>query len=101
MPSSKAQKNYNKDFNELFNAAKQSLVALQANIEFANEQTGEIKAIKKFQLIKKAKFSINVDRSGTVTAESSMSALTMGAIDIGRNAKFIENFFSNLDRLVA
>ena len=41
-----------------------------------------------------------VNKTGSVTAESSMSALTMGAIDIGRNAKFIESFFSGLDSRV-
>jgi hypothetical protein len=100
MPSSKAEKTYKKDFVELFNAAQQAIIDLGADVESADESTGEIKAVKKFQLIKKAKFTIMVNKTGSVTAESSMSALTMGAIDIGRNAKFIESFFSGLDSRV-
>lgn len=100
MPSSKAEKTYTKDYNEIFNAAQQAIMDLGAEVESANESTGEIKAIKKFQLIKKAKFTIMVNQNGNVTAESSMSALTMGAIDIGRNAKFIESFFAGLDQRV-
>ena len=100
LPSSKAEKTYQKDYSILFNAAQQALLEIGAEIESATEMNGEIKAVKKFQLIKKAKFTINVNRSGTVSAESSMSALTMGAIDIGRNAKFIETFFNTLDKRV-
>lgn len=100
MPSSKAEKIYKKDFVELFYAAQQAIIDLGAEVESANQSTGEIKAIKKFQLIKKAKFTIMVNKTGSVTAESSMSALTMGAIDIGRNAKFIESFFTGLDSKV-
>jgi len=100
MPSSKAEKNYEKDFLTLFKAAQQALLNLGAEIESANETNGEIKAIKKFQLIKKAKFIIIVNESGTVSAESAMSALMMGAIDIGRNAKFIKEFFENLDNTI-
>lgn len=97
MPSSKAEKTYNKDFPELFKAAQQALMDIGASIESADQVTGEIKSIKKFQLFKKAKFTIIVDKSGTVSAESAMSALVMGAIDIGRNAKFIKTFFTSLD----
>ena len=100
MPSSKAEKTYQKDYSILFNAAQQALMEIGAEIESATEMNGEIKAVKKFQLIKKAKFTIIVNKTGNVTAESSMSALTMGAIDIGRNAKFIESFFNTLDRRV-
>jgi len=101
MPSSKAEKMYNKEFFELFKAAQQSLLDLGAEIESINDANGEIKAVKKFQMIKKAKFTINIGKTGNVTAESKMSALTMGAIDIGKNAKFIEQFFANLDQKVA
>lgn len=100
MPSSKAEKKYNNDFQELFNAAQKALIDLDASIESTDENTGEIKSVKKFHLFKKAKFTIVITKSGNVSAESSMSALVMGAVDIGRNAKFIKMFFSNLDESI-
>lgn len=100
IPKKEAEKTYQGDYEELFEDAQKSLKEMGASIKEADSSKGTIKAVKKFQLIKKAKFTVKMseaDEGVKVSMQSSMSAWTMGAIDIGKNKKFIKKFFEALD----
>lgn len=103
MPEFTSQEVYTQPYDIVFNKAQEALKEMGAKIESADMDAGTVKASKKFQLFKKAVFIITFvkeEKGVKVIATSKMSALTMGLIDIGRNEKFLQQFFSNLYRKV-
>ena len=103
MPKAEAEKVYAAGFDKVFGAAQEALRDSGAKVEKADKDSGEITAVRKFQLFKKAHFVVKVAKQakGTkVAASAKLSAWTAGVIDIGKMQRFLQDFFEKLDARV-
>lgn len=100
LPRAKSEKTYNIDYSKLFNAAQQALVDIGCEIKYSNQKTGELKAVFKYNFLKKVRFLVNINKKGRVSVESSISMIYFSVVDIGTNLKVTESFLNALDKRV-